>query len=354
MNKLIPLGFLSMFFSTLGHAAMEDGKWGSAQVFDVQRSPAFPVANSSFTVSNMALPYDSTPTQYSILTTQYVTVEDIDPAPSTCDYRIVLRDQNGNFVREIQPGGDIYGLGDEGFLHVSNPGSFGTFFANQSGFNLGDSLTYTPDTALALCTEVEAYSANGTPTSSAGPIDQAPKISGTPSTTNIGLDYRFVPVVVDVDTAQSALVFSIVNKPDWMTFDTATGELYGIPIESGVYENIVISVTDGSSTVSLAPFSITVDIEGAGEIRTSLSGGAFPIWSAFFLGGIAFYRNARRLLSLASLAVVIPFSGFASEKDDIYVGADIGYARVKPDVAAIGYSRGKNSDWLYSFERAIY
>lgn len=36
--------------SSIAAAGVEDGKWGSAQVFDVQRSPATPVQGSSFTV----------------------------------------------------------------------------------------------------------------------------------------------------------------------------------------------------------------------------------------------------------------------------------------------------------------
>ncbi len=58
-----------------------------------------------------------------------------------------------------------------------------------------------------------------------------------------------------------ALTFSIANKPDWASFDAATGLLNGTPPPAAVGTNsdITISVSDGQATVSLAPFSISVE-----------------------------------------------------------------------------------------------
>src|SRR5581483_9628639 len=46
----------------------------------------------------------------------------------------------------------------------------------------------------------------------------------------------------------------------WASFSATTGQLSGTPSSSnvGTFPNIVISVTDGQSSVSLAPFTITV------------------------------------------------------------------------------------------------
>jgi hypothetical protein len=48
--------------------------------------------------------------------------------------------------------------------------------------------------------------------------------------------------------------------PAWASFSTATGALTGTPgtTQAGVYSNILISVSNGSASASLAPFSITV------------------------------------------------------------------------------------------------
>jgi hypothetical protein len=56
----------------------------------------------------------------------------------------------------------------------------------------------------------------------------APLISGTPpATAHAGQAYTFTPSASDPERA--ALVFSIVNRPGWASFDTASGNLSGTP-----------------------------------------------------------------------------------------------------------------------------
>nr|WP_282099743.1 Ig-like domain-containing protein [Pseudoalteromonas luteoviolacea] len=91
-------------------------------------------------------------------------------------------------------------------------------------------------------------------------INDAPEISGTPSEqVNEDSTYNFVPTADDKDG--DALSFTIENRPNWLSFNTATGALTGIPENShvGVYNNIVISVSDGELSTSLTAFSITVN-----------------------------------------------------------------------------------------------
>ncbi|MFH4731437.1 Ig-like domain-containing protein [Vibrio diabolicus] len=90
-------------------------------------------------------------------------------------------------------------------------------------------------------------------------VNDAPVISGTPAlTVDEGSTYRFALQASDVDS--SSLSFSIRNKPSWATFDRATGLLSGTPENEhvGSTNNIVISVSDGELSASLAAFSITV------------------------------------------------------------------------------------------------
>ena len=95
--------------------------------------------------------------------------------------------------------------------------------------------------------------------------NSAPTISGSPSTSvAAGQAYSFQPSASDADG--DVLTFSIQNRPSWATFSPTTGRLAGTPSASqaGVYGNIVISVTDGKATRSLASFSITVTSTAAG------------------------------------------------------------------------------------------
>lgn len=89
--------------------------------------------------------------------------------------------------------------------------------------------------------------------------NRAPTISGTPTTSvKAGQAYAFQPTAADADG--DTLKFTIANKPAWAAFDTATGALTGMPsaVDVRSYDNIVIGVTDGKTTVSLQAFSIVV------------------------------------------------------------------------------------------------
>jgi len=87
----------------------------------------------------------------------------------------------------------------------------------------------------------------------------APAISGVPltSVSENGV-YRFAASATDTDG--DTLTFSITNKPVWANFDTATGELRGVPgnADIGTTPVIVIQVSDGTDSVSLPAFTITI------------------------------------------------------------------------------------------------
>jgi hypothetical protein len=94
------------------------------------------------------------------------------------------------------------------------------------------------------------------PTSTTPP---PPAISGTPPTSDAaGTPYSFQPSASG--PSNMTLTFSVQNKPTWASFSIATGQLYGTPAstQTGMYSNIVLSVSDGVASSSLAPFSITV------------------------------------------------------------------------------------------------
>ncbi len=86
----------------------------------------------------------------------------------------------------------------------------------------------------------------------------APTIEGTPQKrVDVYGVYRFLPTAKDSDG--DTLTFSIQNKPSWVEFNTTTGVLEGVPTSEGNYSNIIISVSDGSNSASLAPFAVTVN-----------------------------------------------------------------------------------------------
>ncbi|MGI9203437.1 MAG: putative Ig domain-containing protein [Woeseiaceae bacterium] len=89
--------------------------------------------------------------------------------------------------------------------------------------------------------------------------NSAPNISGTPSNVAVvGVNWSFTPNSSDIDG--DVLTFSITNLPDWAIFEPSNGQLSGAPRlgDSAVYEDIVISVSDGELTASLPAFDINV------------------------------------------------------------------------------------------------
>ena len=92
------------------------------------------------------------------------------------------------------------------------------------------------------------------------PVNDAPSIAGA-AVSSIKIDeaYSFVPVASDIDK-DAVLTFSITNKPSWLSFNTATGVLTGTPAAAdlGTAKDIVISVSDGTESASLAAFNIKV------------------------------------------------------------------------------------------------
>jgi len=97
--------------------------------------------------------------------------------------------------------------------------------------------------------------------------NSAPRITGTPLTTVLqGAAYAFTPSATDADG--NALTFSVANLPGWATFNPSTGRVSGTPTATnvGAYNNITISVSDGTATTSLAAFSIQVVALATGSV----------------------------------------------------------------------------------------
>ena len=102
------------------------------------------------------------------------------------------------------------------------------------------------------------------------PANPPPTISGTPAASvNAGSAYSFTPTASDPN--HNTLAFSIANMPSWAAFNTQTGTLSGTPQagDVGSYPNISIRVSDGTFTVSLASFSITVTQSASGSATLS-------------------------------------------------------------------------------------
>ncbi len=102
------------------------------------------------------------------------------------------------------------------------------------------------------------------------PGNSAPTIAGNPATsTKYDEGYEFLPSANDADG--DTLTFDVQTMPPWANFDVLTGRLYGQPsmADIGVYNGIIISVSDDTHSASLPVFSITVSQTAEGVVTLS-------------------------------------------------------------------------------------
>jgi hypothetical protein len=132
--------------------------------------------------------------------------------------------------------------------------------------------------ALLLTACREDSPSTGSPGSGREPVpdvgNKAPAISGSPpQSAVIGLPYSFAPKASDADG--DPLVFDISGKPEWMTFDARSGQLFGVPPASAAntMAAIVITVSDGRTVTSMPRFTVKVGATGG-------TGSAVLRWSA--------------------------------------------------------------------------
>jgi len=149
----------------------------------------------------------------------------------------------------------------------------GTPAAANVGTFLGIVISVSDGTASAALPPFSITVTNG---------NSGPTISGTPPTSDkVGSSYSFTPTTTD--PSGNPLTFSIQNPPSWASFNTATGALTGTPAaaNAGTYSNIVISVSDGTSSAALAPFSITVTNPNSGPTISGTPPTSVNVGSAY-------------------------------------------------------------------------
>lgn len=106
--------------------------------------------------------------------------------------------------------------------------------------------------------------------SSGSTSNRAPTLKGQlPSQVLVGASLAFVPEASDPDG--DALTFSATGLPAWMSIDAKTGAVSGKPGagDVGSYSNIIISVSDGRASSSLAVQSVAVVAVASGKATLS-------------------------------------------------------------------------------------
>jgi hypothetical protein len=123
------------------------------------------------------------------------------------------------------------------------------------------------DDEITVAPAPAAPSSDGLSSSNATSLNRAPTLSGAPATQAMqGRQYSFKPAASDADG--DALTFTITGTPSWAAFNPSNGELSGTPTPADAgqtFANILVSVSDGTSSADLAAFGITVVATATGS-----------------------------------------------------------------------------------------
>jgi hypothetical protein len=179
---------------------------------------------------------------------------------------------------------------------------------------------------LALLTLAAALAGCGGGSSSSG-ASSTSKISGTPPATVVANNhYSFTPTVEN--PTGEPVSFSIQNKPGWASFDLTSGGLSGNPTaaNAGRYDNIIISVTFHSVTAQPSPNGTAADTAKNDRMILSASDGtttiALPAFSIVVSGASASASSSSSSGSSSSGSSSSSSSG----------------SSVPPAAAAVGYN----------------
>jgi hypothetical protein len=151
--------------------------------------------------------------------------------------------------------------GDSLTFHATNVPAWATFNATTGALsgtpseaNVGMtgmiSIEVTDSKAVA---QLPAFQIQVSSTATTPPgVNRPPTLVGTPATNAyVGQTFTFAPVGDDPD--DDALTYTIANRPNWLTFTSATGQVSGTPTTANIGSTgaIVITVSDGQATATL-------------------------------------------------------------------------------------------------------
>jgi hypothetical protein len=97
-------------------------------------------------------------------------------------------------------------------------------------------------------------------------VNNPPTVAGVPNGSVLaGEAYQFQPVATDPDG--DPLGFYLENAPGWVQFDDRSGMLSGSPsaADVGLYQNLIIIVSDGQANAGIGPFDIEVVAAASGS-----------------------------------------------------------------------------------------
>ncbi len=128
--------------NSISESPFFSNKYTKENVWDVQRSPAYPIAGQEWTLSGLKGSLDASGANVDWAVGRYVMlvaevdntngvnslIDDINNNGTKLNVSLKLYESNGTLVKVVSKWGKIYGIGPEGFMYEVE-GRFGTFFS---------------------------------------------------------------------------------------------------------------------------------------------------------------------------------------------------------------------------------
>ena len=266
LKKLVTAAAAAMLTMASAFAAITDGRFSTAQIWDVQYSWNGTTLNASWFQNLYAsVNYDTQATSASRLTDaqiadasangRYFAFFDSTTNPGT--YGLALYESDGTLYKVINHTGTFTALGDGAIFYLGN-GSWGTVITIEGGYSKNDSASFTAMDRSVDATKLSNYAyTNTTPLAAGQTASSTPTVTGTAPGTPIVSITSTTGTSTAVTTVSNAVSETAVEQTVATTTATAvttptTTTTCTTPTTVTTYSDSTTTTANGTQSCSSA------------------------------------------------------------------------------------------------------
>ena len=262
MNKFFKKKLLAAIMLTVGmmssHAAITDGKFSTAQIWDVQYYWSGTTLNASgFSNLFASVNYDTQATSAARLTNAQITDASsngryfsfFNSTTVAGTYGLALYESNGTLYKVINHTGTFTALGSGAIFYLGD-GSWGTVITPEGGYSAGQSGTFTNMDTSVSAGDLSSYSYTNTAPLTAGQTasSSTPTLVSTTATTSLVSSSTSNGTTTNVATVTRGTTTAVT-----VVTDTATRQSKTVDVN----RNIAVTSTTPVTTTVVATTPVT-------------------------------------------------------------------------------------------------
>ena len=270
MTNTIKTILLALTLVSFAFAGITDGKFGPAQIFDVQ----YNWSGNTLNVSNLIAPYDSNFQHPTVNTGDYFQFFNSTTVAGT--YGLALYQADGTLIQVLHDTGTFSALSNNVIFYVGS-GFYGTIITPGEGYNYGDSDSFTNVTQNPAANDLSSYTWSSLTPLAAGqtaaPTLVSSVVTNTVTTTSVnnGAATSVVTTatrVVNSTDADGNPVVTTYEDATTTTTQPTTVTTTTTPVTTETYSDGSTNVVNGTPVVTTANSS---DVTVAPVVTTTLS-----------------------------------------------------------------------------------